>query len=64
MDINETIKTELNYKDIALIAVALGDYQKNYKETASPDILKQAERLVDRLVTEMYNCEDEGESGS
>jgi hypothetical protein len=64
MNINETIKTELNYKDIALIAVALGDYQRNYKDTASPDVLKHAVNLVNRLGAEMYNCEDDGESGS
>jgi hypothetical protein len=64
MNINETIKTELNYKDIALIAVALGDYQRNYKDIASQDVLKQAANLVDRLNAEMYNCEDDGESGS
>ena len=64
MNINENIKTELNYKDIALIVVALGDYQRNYKDTANPDILKQAAKLVDRLGAEMYNCEDDGDSGS
>ena len=64
MDINETIKTELHYKDIALIAVALGDYQRNYKDTADPEVLKQASSLVNRLGAEMYDCEDDGESGS
>ena len=31
--INEEITTKLHYKDIALIAVAMGEYQRLYKET-------------------------------
>jgi len=52
-DINETIKTELHYKDIALITVMAGDYQRRFKKTASPDILERLEKLVNRLGYEM-----------
>ena len=58
MDINAVILTSLSYKDIALIAVALGDYQRLYGKTANPEVLKRAKRLVDRLGTEMYNTEE------
>lgn len=56
-DINETITTELHYMDIALIAVALGEYQRQHKDTANPEILERAKNLVDRLGYEMYDCE-------
>ena len=55
--INETIDTKLHYKDIALIAVALGLYQEKYKDTANPETLQRAKNLVDRLGYEMYDCE-------
>lgn len=53
--INETITTELHYKDISLIAVAMGEYQRRYKETADKEVLQRMARLVDRLGYEMYN---------
>ena len=53
--INETITTKLHYKDIALIATAMGEYQQLYKETANKEILQRMTRLVDRLGEEMYN---------
>ena len=56
--INETIKTELHYKDIALIAIALGEYQMRYKKTADKEILERMARLVNRLGQEMYNNPD------
>jgi hypothetical protein len=56
--INETIKTELHYKDIALIAVAMGEYQRLYKKTADKSVLQRMERLVNRLGEEMYNHPD------
>ena len=58
-NINKIIVTELHYEDIALIAVALGDYQRNYKDTAEPEILIQAARLINRLGTEMYDCKQD-----
>lgn len=54
--INEEITTKLHYKDIALIAVAMGIYQEKYKRTASKDVLIRMERLVNRLGEEMANC--------
>jgi dissimilatory sulfite reductase (desulfoviridin) alpha/beta subunit len=60
MTINETIKTELHYKDIALIVVAIGEYQRLYKETAEKEVLQRMASLVNRLGVEMYNCPDDG----
>ena len=59
--INETINTNLHYKDVALIAVALGLYQEQYKDTANPEILERAKNLVNRLGYEMYDCEQTDE---
>jgi len=56
--INETITTELHYKDIALIAVAMGEYQKLYKDTAEKEVLQRMERLVNRLGAEMADHPD------
>jgi len=53
--INETIKTELHNKDIALIVVAMGEYQRLYKDTADKDILQRMTELVNRLGYEMYD---------
>jgi len=57
-EINETIKTELHYKDIALISVAMGEYQRLYKETADKEVLQRMANLVNRLGVEMYNHPD------
>ena len=57
--INNTITTKLDYKDVALIAVALGEYQRLYKDSADPDILEQARRLADRLGNELYDYHGE-----
>jgi len=54
-NINETIETKLHYKDISLIAVALGEYQERYKNSAEPEILKRAKDIVNRLGNEMSN---------
>ncbi len=56
--INETIITELHYKDIALIVVAIGEYQRLYKDTADKEVLQRMANLVDRLGVEMYNHPD------
>lgn len=58
MDINGTIITKLDYKDIALIAVALGMYQDAIKDSMnqnSIDMRRHARSLVDRLGNEMYS---------
>lgn len=54
-DINEKINTELHYKDVALIATALGSYQKRYKGRADAEVLTRAKNLVDRLGEELDN---------
>jgi len=56
--INETITTTLHYKDIALIAVAMGLYMEQYKDTADKDILERMRNLVDRLGYELYDHPD------
>jgi hypothetical protein len=58
-NINEVIKTELHYKEIANIAVAVGEYLRVHKDTANKDVLLSMERLVNRLGEEMYNCPEE-----
>ena len=54
--INEKIVTELHYKDVALIAVAMGIYQNLYKDIADKEILNRMRNLVDRLGNEIGNC--------
>lgn len=54
-DINETITTELHYKDIAVIAVAIGEYQILHKDTADEEIIQRMINLVNRLGVEMYD---------
>ena len=56
--INKTINTELHYKDVALIAVALGEYQRLYKDTADKEVLQRMANLVNRLGNELYNYHD------
>jgi len=56
MDINTEIKTTLHYKDVALIAVALGMYQDNFKHAADKEVLSRARNLVNRLGAEMADC--------
>jgi len=59
--INEEITTTLHYKDIALISVAMGLYQDQYKDTADKEILERMRNLVDRLGREMYDHPDNDE---
>ena len=51
--INEEIKTKLNYKEIALLAVAVGEYTRRIKDK-DPELVKEYNALVDRLGVEMY----------
>lgn len=62
-NINEIITTKLHYKEIALIAVAMGEYQRLYKDTAEKKVLQEMEQLVNRLGSEMYNCPDDEPNG-
>lgn len=54
-NINEYTTVKLHYKDIALIAVALGKYQQDFSQTADKGILEHAERLTNMLGNEMAN---------
>lgn len=56
--INETIKTELSYKEIALISIACGSYLERHSENADKEVLKIMRNLVNRLGKEMYNHPD------
>ena len=58
-NINEIITTKLHCKEIVLIAVAMGEYQRLYKDTANKETLQEMAHLVNRLGVEMYNCPDE-----
>jgi hypothetical protein len=55
--INETITTKLHYKDIALIAITMGMYQDKYKDSADPEVIVRMRNLVNRLGSEMAECE-------
>ena len=61
-NINEYITTKLHYKDIALIAVAIGDYQERHKD-ADKEVLQRMTNLVNRLGSEMYNCPEDDDNG-
>jgi len=52
MTINKEIHTILHYKDITLIAAALGQFQKIQDDE---EVIKRCKRLVDRLGAEMYS---------
>ncbi len=59
--INEKITTELTYKDVALIAVALGEYQRNIKGIGKDEFEKHAMNLVNRLGVELYDVREEND---
>jgi len=52
MTINEKIHTTLTYKEISLIAVALGLYQESIEDK---EMETAAKKIVDRLGNEMYD---------
>lgn len=54
--INETIKTELHYKDVALIAVAMGIYQEQYKDVADKDNLLYMKQKEDEIRNVNHYC--------
>lgn len=54
-NINETITTNLHYKEIALIATTIGLYIEQYKNTADKETLLKMKRLVNRLGNEMFD---------
>jgi predicted SpoU family rRNA methylase len=55
-DLNENITTVLNWKEVSLIAVAIGEYQRLYSEDSDEDVMKTMSNLVNRLGTELSNC--------
>ena len=60
--INEEITTKLTYKDIALIAVALGMYQEQINGIGKDRMKKHARDLVNRLGWEMADVRDEDDT--
>lgn len=56
--INEKITTELNWEEIALIAVVFGEYQERYEQSEGKEVLKTMSSLVNRLGRELYNHPD------
>jgi hypothetical protein len=54
-DIREEVTTTLHYKDIALIAVAIGEYKRVHGRYVDPEVVERADRLVERLGSEMMN---------
>lgn len=54
-DINPEITTVLTYKDVALIVVALGAYQKTCDGPRDTDRLEHARDLTNRLGRELYD---------
>ena len=62
-NINEKINTELHYKDVVLIAVAFGEYQRLFADTADQEVLDHMKNLVNRLGQELYNCPDDEPNG-
>lgn len=55
-DINEKITTELHYKDVSLISVALNIYLEQAGDRVDAEIKQRAARLINRLGYELYDC--------
>ncbi len=53
--INKSINTKLSFDEVALIAVACGEYQRLYKDSASKEVLRNMKNLIDRLGRELAN---------
>jgi len=53
-DINSKIATELTYKEVALISIALHLYRKRVGDDSNEES-KDAARLCNRLSRELYN---------
>ena len=56
-DINSKIATELTYKEVALITVALRLYRKEASNDSSEES-KDATKLENRLNDELYNVKN------
>jgi hypothetical protein len=57
--INKEITTKLHYKDVALIAVALNEYQRLHKDSTEEEAIERMVNLVNRLGRELADCIDE-----
>jgi len=55
-DINEKIVTELHYKDVSLIGVALNIYLETAGKAVDSEVAQRATRLINRLGQELYDC--------
>jgi len=58
-DINEKIKTELHYKDVSLISVALSIYIEQSSKYVDSEVIQRAKRIMNRLGNELYDCPQE-----
>lgn len=56
--LNRKFKTELTMEEVAYIAVACGEYQRLYGDSADKDVLKTMRNLVNRLGHEMSDNPD------
>ena len=52
VSINSEIKTKLTYQEIALLAVAVGNYVDVIKD--DEELVKEFNKLINRLGNEMY----------
>jgi len=52
VSINSEIKTKLTYQEIALLAVAVGNYVDVIKD--DEELVKKFNKLINRLGNEMY----------
>jgi transcription initiation factor IIE alpha subunit len=56
--INNKIKTELTYRDVAFIAVAAGEYLRLYGDQVDTEMVKDIKALIDRLGRELFDTKD------
>lgn len=62
--INKEITTKLHYKDIVIITTAIQERLERYGDKMDKGYKKRSEKLVSRLVDEMYdNKENEKSNG-
>ncbi|GGG97626.1 hypothetical protein [Pedobacter zeae] len=62
-NINEKINTELHYKDVSLITVALSIYLNEGGDKIDKEVSDRAKRLIDRLGYELYDCPQDEHNG-
>jgi hypothetical protein len=63
-NINEEITIKLNYKDIALITVAMSYYEREFwSKSCNEEVLNRAKNLIHRIGEELYNCPQDEPNG-